>query len=131
MVLSRIKSANNYSVRFRAYILALIIGAFFALLALLLFSVIVWLLQLSVELADVFTVLSFGTGCLSAGIAIGRFKKRGGLSKGFKVGLLMLLPVIPITVISGGFSAELFIGRFVIAVFCGMVGGVIGVNKKQ
>lgn len=130
MALSGIKSANSFSVRIRAYILALIIGAFFALLALLVFSAALWILGFPVELGGVFASLSFGIGCLASGIAIGRIKKRGGLSKGFKVGILMLIPVIPAALISGGFSAGHLAGRLAVAVLCGMVGGVIGVNKR-
>lgn len=131
IALSGIKSANSLSVRFRAYILSLVIGAFFALLALLVFSAALWILGMPVELGGVFASLSFGTGCLAAGIAIGRIKKHGGLSKGFKAGLIMLLPVIPAALISGGLTAEHLAGRLAIAVLCGMVGGVIGVNKRS
>lgn len=115
--------------RFRAYIIALIAGAFFALVALIVFSAAVWLLQLSAELADTLSVLSFGTGCLAAGITIGRLKKQGGLVKGFKVGFIMVIPLIPAAIIGGSFSAAFLTGRLVTSIICGMVGGVIGVNN--
>lgn len=129
--LSIMKPSQTFSHKMRAYILSTIIGTLLTCLALAIFAAIVWLLQLANDFFDTFALLAFGTGCLTAGITIGRIKKQGGLVKGFKVGVLMLIPLIIVTLISGNFTLEFFLGRFVTAVLCGSVGGVIGVNKRQ
>ena len=117
--------------KFRIYLLSTLAGMIFAGASLLLFSFLIWVLQLPVELSDTFSLLALSAGCLASGITAGRLKKTGGLIIGVKSALTLFFISAAATFVTGGFSGEFFIGRLSAAVLCGAVGGIIGVNKKQ
>lgn len=106
-------------------------GALCCMIALLLTSLVMWLMQLPVETAETFGQLAFGVGCLVSGIFAGKFIRRAGIFSGIKAALLLFLPVATIMVISGGGDGSSLFGRMIIAVICGAVGGVIGVNNAS
>jgi putative membrane protein (TIGR04086 family) len=121
---------------FRIYILSAVVGAAVCGVALLLFSVLMWLLQLPVRAGDLLSLLIFGAGCLAAGITSGKIKRKGGIGCGVRSALIMLAVLILVTLVRSwfgfgfGVNGEFLLSRLTTAVFCGTIGGVIGVNKN-
>lgn len=111
--------------------MAIAFGALTSIACVLLFALVTWALQLSVELSGKFGLFALGCGCLICGIIGGRYKRHAGLLTGLSAALLLFLPVVLVSLITGGFSGELFLSRLVTTIICGAVGGVIGVNHKQ
>ncbi|MCL2638596.1 MAG: TIGR04086 family membrane protein [Oscillospiraceae bacterium] len=114
----------------RIDLLSVAFGAAAGGAALPLFALLIWLLQLPVTLSGTFSLLAFGFGCLISGITAGRLKRQYGLVSGVKSALLLLLLLTLVTLVMGNLTGEFFLGRGVVAVLCGAVGGVIGVNKR-
>ena len=115
---------------FKIYLLSAIIGAVFGGLALLLFSVFLWFLQLPVMFGDNFALTAFGAACLAAGFTAGKLKQRGGLVHGLKAALLLLFALAAVSFVIGDLSGDFLIGRLTVTVICGCMGGVLGVNKR-
>ena len=105
-------------------------GALAGGLMLPLFSAVIWLLQLPVELGDTFALFAFGVGCLTAGIIAGCLKRQGGLGNGVKAALLLFAALCAFTLFTGNLSGEFFLARLTATVLCGSAGGVIGVNRR-
>ncbi|GHV46886.1 hypothetical protein FACS189499_03180 [Clostridia bacterium] len=116
--------------RISGYLLAAAAGLVVSGAVVVFFSAVIFLLQIPEALSSVFGIIAFGTGCLFAGIFAGRVKRRNGLPTGTAAALLMLVPVLILSVMTGNFSGEAVTGRIVTAILCGAVGGVIGVNKN-
>jgi putative membrane protein (TIGR04086 family) len=114
----------------RTYLLSTILGAVAGVLMLPLFSFVIWIFQLPVQLGDTFALLAFGVGCLVAGIMSGVLRRTGGLLGGLKAALLLFLVLIAVTLVMGNLSGEFILGRLTVTVICGSVGGVIGVNRR-
>ncbi|MDR2531502.1 MAG: TIGR04086 family membrane protein [Oscillospiraceae bacterium] len=114
----------------KIYLLSTIFGAAAGGLAIPLFSFLIWLLQLPVGISGTFSLLAFGFGCLISGATAGRLKRQGGLWNGVKSAMLLLLILTVIAFAMRTLSGEYFLGRFVTAVLCGSVGGVLGVNRR-
>jgi putative membrane protein (TIGR04086 family) len=118
---------NNH----RVYLLSTAFGALAGGATLPLFALLIWLLQLPVGLGGTFALLAFGFACLISGVTAGRLKRQYGLINGAKASLLLLLILTLVTFIMGNLTGDFFLGRAVVAILCGSVGGVIGVNKRQ
>jgi len=115
----------------RIYLFSTILGAAAGALALPVFSLIIWLLQLPVGLGGTFSLLAFGFACLIAGMTAGRLKRQGGLINGVKAALILLAVLTVIAFIMGDLSSDFFTGRLATAVLCGSVSGVLGVNRRS
>jgi putative membrane protein (TIGR04086 family) len=117
----------------KIYLLSTVFGALAGAAMLPLFALLIWLLQLPPggNLSGTFGLLAFGFGCLISGITAGRLKRQYGLVNGVKASFLLLLLLLLIALIMGSLTGEFFLGRAVVAILCGAVGGVIGVNKRQ
>jgi putative membrane protein (TIGR04086 family) len=105
-------------------------GAIASGVALVLFSLLVFVLGLPVSYSGVFSMLAFGIGCIVSGIFAGAMKRQNGLSAGVKAALLFMVPVAAIGFVFGEGGAGL-LNNVVVAVMCGAVGGVMGVNRHQ
>ncbi len=114
----------------KAYIISVIIGLVFSGLILLFFSLVTWLLQLPISYSEIFSALAFGAGCLASGIFIGWARRQNGLINGIRAAFLFQVPVFIISIFMSGLTGALLAERFIVAVICGSVGGVIGVNRK-
>jgi hypothetical protein len=134
------------------YITAAITGGIAAGVALVVFAVLAFLLRLPLEQSALFSLISFGIGCLVAGYFAGAAKRQGGLATGVKAAILFATPVALIGLVLSGFSgldaasavAEAdvpdagdalatitrMLNKTVVAVLCGAIGGVLGVNKN-
>jgi putative membrane protein (TIGR04086 family) len=109
-----------------------------------LFALLMFLLRLPIEQTDFFSLLAFGIGCLVTGYFAGAAKRQGGLATGIKAAILFAVPVALLGLVLGGLTTPDIAGeeagvfaafvqlmnRTVIAVLCGAIGGVIGVNKN-
>jgi putative membrane protein (TIGR04086 family) len=140
------KSTSSFKGRkFRVYVASAVLGAIASAAALVLFSLLMFLLRLPVERADFFSLLAFGIGCLVTGYFAGAAKRQGGLATGIKAAVLFAIPVALLGLVLGGFSATEIeaqevgrtlaaiaemLNKTVTAVLCGAVGGVLGVNKN-
>jgi hypothetical protein len=145
------KSKPPFLIRkFRVYITAAVLGGIAAGAALVLFAVLMFLLRLPIEQSDLFAFLSFGIGCLVTGYFAGAAKRQGGLATGVKAAILFAVPVALLGLVLGGFAvseigetaeevvsggtwaviAEL-LNKTIIAILCGAVGGVLGVNRNN
>ena len=114
----------------KTYLLSAALGAAAGGLVLLLFSLVIWLLQLPVELGGALSLLAFGAGCLVSGVTAGAVRRAGGLLGGLKAALALFLVLVIITFFMGEMSGEFLLGRLTVTVICGSVGGVIGVNRR-
>jgi putative membrane protein (TIGR04086 family) len=101
------------------------IAVFFVFTAL--FAVLLAVSGLSPETAHTFGILSIGAGCVAGGIFIGAAKWHGGFPRGMLVSLIIISPVIVFSFINGNIDGLL--EKMITGVFCGGLGGVIGVNK--
>ncbi|MCL1904241.1 MAG: YrzE family protein [Oscillospiraceae bacterium] len=149
MAVKKTKSTNYRRVRF--YIVAAVVGAIASGVSLVAFSLLVFLLGIPVAQSGFFSIMAFGIGCLVAGFTAGAKKRQGGLSTGIKAALLFCVPVILIGLVLNGFafaatgaavaegavqtagSSAIGVGTFgkvTLAVLCGSVGGVLGVNRN-
>ncbi|MCL1788929.1 MAG: hypothetical protein FWG33_01065 [Oscillospiraceae bacterium] len=148
MAVKKSKSSSSYR-KFRFYIVSAVLGAIASGVALIIFSLFVFLLGIPVAQSGFFSLLAFGIGCIVAGFAAGAKKRQGGLATGIKAALLFTLPVALVGMFLGGFefpsagaegtaavsgvSAAIGVGTFskvTIAILCGAVGGVLGVNRN-
>jgi len=150
--------------RLKVYIAATVLGSIASGAALVLFSVLVFLLRVPVAQSGFLSLLAFGIGCLVAGFVAGAMKRQGGLVTGVKAALLYTLPVAVGGFIVVGFAAPEMdpmmaamagmppgapppggfgvqggalaamanvLNKVIIALLCGSVGGVLGVNKNR
>ena len=115
--------------RLRVYISSAVIGSIAAGVALLLFALLVFLLQLPLEYSGFFSILAFAIGCFASGFAAGVLKRQGGLRSGVYSALMFALPIVMIGFLWNGFSMLVF-NQIVIAALCGSMGGVLGVNRN-
>jgi putative membrane protein (TIGR04086 family) len=124
-MLTREKPKKNYT----AYIIAVLSGLFFTGVTLLLLSVIMWAGKLPYEWGGMFAFVSYGTGCLAAGITIAAIKREGGLIKGIQTALILTLLFMAVSIVTKNFTGEMFLARLTIAIVCGGVGGNLSVNN--
>ena len=145
------KRLNSYKKRIprklRIYITSAVLGGIAAGVALVLFSLIVFLFRLPIVNNSFFSLLAFGTGCLVAGFSAGSLKRQGGLGAGVKAALLFAAPIILISIVLSGLIASEIptaaaepseslattartLNRIIVAIMCGAVGGVLGVNRN-
>jgi hypothetical protein len=135
--------------RLRVYTKAALFGGIASGAALVLFSLLVFLLRLPVAHSGFFSLLAFGIGCLVAGFTSGSMKRCNGLTNGIKAALLFTLPVVTVGLVTGLFAlpAEIapagataaeaassmpaVVNKVITAVLCGAAGGVAGVNKNN
>jgi putative membrane protein (TIGR04086 family) len=102
-----------------------------------LFSLMMFLLRLPVSHSGVFSLLAFAIGCFAAGFFAGMLRRQGGLACGIKAALLFTAPVAVIGFIINSLiepeelaNVTVF-AKVIVAVLCGAVGGVVGVNKNS
>ncbi|MCL2070949.1 MAG: hypothetical protein FWH07_01810 [Oscillospiraceae bacterium] len=143
------RTKSSFYRKFRVYIIAAALGGAASGAALVLFSLLVFLLGMPVTQSGFLSHLAFGTGCLVAGFTAGAAKRQGGLATGIKAALLFTAPIALIGMVLSGVSMPETVpaatgaapagvtsagfgtfGKVVIATLCGAVGGVLGVNKN-
>ena len=145
---SRSSLSNSPKMRkLKLYISAAALGSVASGVALVVFAVLMFVLRLPVEQIDFFSFLAFGVGCLVTGYFAGVAKRQSGLATGIKAAILFAVPVALLGLILSEVSAAdvananaeinsvwtMIVSTFnklVIAVLCGAVGGVLGVNKN-
>jgi putative membrane protein (TIGR04086 family) len=134
------KSKPSFSRRFKVYITAVIAGFAASGAALLIFSLLSFLMKLPVGYGELFSLLAFAIGCLTAGFFAGAMKRQNGLAAGVKAALLFAAPVALISIILAGLEigvtedvsgSTAAFNKIVASVFCGAAGGVFGVNKNR
>jgi putative membrane protein (TIGR04086 family) len=119
------------------YITAVTAGAIASGIALVLFSLLVFVLKLPVAYSGFLSLSAFGTGCLVAGFFAGAIKRQGGLGAGVRAAVLFMIPVALAGVVLSGFAeagvsaGTSLLNKVVVAVMCGAAGGVLGVNKNK
>ena len=137
------KSKSSSYRKFRVYIGAAILGGVASATALTLFSLLVFFTKMPLAQSEFFSVLAFAIGCLVSGFTAAVKKRHGGLATGIKAALLFAIPVALVGSVLGGFTAQAAevaetaiakgtgaFGKIIIAVLCGSVGGVLGVNRN-
>jgi hypothetical protein len=145
------KSKPPANRRLKVYITSAVMGAIASGAAIVVFALLVFILRLPVAHSGFLSLLAFGIGCLTAGGFAGALKRQGGLGSGIKAALLFTLPIILIGYVLGSFTAPApaqtaeavapvvrpamagvasAFNKIVIAVLCGGIGGVFGVNKN-
>ncbi len=58
----------------------------------------------------------------------GKLKRHGGLKTGALCGALYIIPLLLLSLISGGFGGALFFVKLILCIAFGAAGGVMGVN---
>ena len=124
------RSKPPISRRYRVYVTSTIAGGIASGAALVLFSLLVFVLKLPVSYSGFFSLLAFGFGCIVAGFFAGMMKRQGGLSAGVKAALLFMLPVALVGIVLSEEGVAL-LNNVIVAILCGAVGGVLGVNRNS
>ncbi|GHU59493.1 hypothetical protein FACS1894133_6380 [Clostridia bacterium] len=109
---------------FKTYIIAVVAGIAATVAVLAVFALLVFI---GIK-TDVFSVMAFAAGALVCGYVAGLFGRRRGLLRGIKAALLFTLVFAVAAFVTGG-NVALF-SRMALAVVCGGVGGVLGVNRR-
>ena len=124
------KTSAPRRLRFTAYIISVGIGIFAVLCSALVFGLAMRLIPLTEDCGKAFGLAAFAVGCLSGGVFIGRVRRHGGIAAGVSSAMLLLIPVTVGTLVFSGTSGFLpsMLGRTFVALICGAVGGIIGVN---
>ena len=112
------------------FAISVAVGAFVSLGALLLCAAAVYILQLPVEVCGTLGAFSLITGCFASAYVLGRQKQRRGIKQGFLCGAALFLICLLGSVIFGEVTAGGFFGRLLLCALAGVIGGVLGVNRK-
>ena len=115
---------------YRPFVVSVTVGALVSLGALLLCAAAVYVLQLPVELCGALGAFSLTLGCFASAYVLGRQKQRRGIKQGFLCGAALFLICFIGSIVFGEVTAGGFFGRLLLCSAAGVVGGVIGVNRK-
>lgn len=115
---------------YRPFAISVAVGAAACGAALLLTSLIMYVLGLPAEAGGAFGLLSLGAGCLTAGYVLGRKKRRSGIKQGILCGAALFLLCFIGSFFFGGATFFGFLTRLFVCLAAGVVGGVAGVNGK-
>lgn len=124
--MKRFKSLKRHL--FMPFLLSLILGGSVCMAALLLNSLIMWIMQFPVEWSYFLGLLALSCGCFTGGFVLGRQKKRQGIKQGLLCGSGLLLISLVLGFIFGDVSFGGFFGKALVCWIVGAVGGVFGVN---
>ncbi len=127
----RKQESGTRAPRCRRYLLAVLAGFFVVLLCLFACSVVMTVLDAPRWCISLMSAASLCIGCFAAGYAAAKRRRRHGLRTGLVSGLLTCGAVFLLGV---WFLQRLCslstVPRLLLAVFCGAVGGVLGVNSR-
>lgn len=113
---------------YRPFGISVLIGMVSSVIALVLCSAAMYILQLPVETNGAFGAFSLTLGCFVGGLVLGRQKGRKGIKQGFLCGMALFLLCLCGGFIFGSVTVGGFFGRLGLCVCAGMIGGIVGVN---
>lgn len=115
---------------YRPFVISLSAGTAALAAALVLCAAAVYVLQLPVEICGSLGAFSLTLGCFTAAYVLGRQKQRRGIKQGFLCGAALFLLCLIGSLIFGELTVGGFFGRLLLCVLSGVIGGVVGVNRK-
>ncbi len=115
--------------RIFTYILAAVCGILTTAALTALFAAVAYTLQMKRDMAGGMAFLAFAAGCFVSGLICGLIKKRGGLRVGAVCAVVLLVPALAVSLISGSFTGAELAAKTISALLASAVGAVIGVNK--
>lgn len=121
---------NELLKRAGTYVFSTALGATAAVLLLLFFAFVMYMLQFPLEISGIFALFSFGAGCMLSGYVCGRIKKHSGLRHGFRCAVILLSLCLLGALIFGEVQGADSIAKVLTAVLTGCTGGVLGVNRR-
>lgn len=114
------------------YIKTFLILSFITVAFVFLFGILLFFFENGYQYAAVLGTLSVAIGAFAAAFYLARNKKKRGMLIGFIVGILTFLAVTLISLLldDGGVTVNTLF-KFIILTLSSLIGGVIGVNKKE
>lgn len=114
------------------YIKTFLILSVITIASVLLFAIILFFLENGYQYAAVLGTLSVAIGAFAAAFYCARKKGKRGMLIGFAIGILTFLAVTLVSLLldDGGVTINTLF-KFVIITLASLIGGVIGVNKKE
>ena len=106
-------------------------GAFVSVVSLLLLTPVMYFPGLPGSFAEPLALTALGAGALFSGRYLGRKKRRGGIKLGALAAIIMCAFCAVGALISGGFSGSGILAKLLVALICGVTGGVLGVNSRE
>ena len=121
------KSINYFTIIKTALILIAV-----SLIGVLIFATVMYFLEGGYEFSPLFATVSVALGCLVSSLFLARSIGKKGLLIGGAVGFVtfIILTLIALVVNNSGITVNTLF-RFIIIMLASIIGGIIGVNKKQ
>lgn len=121
------KSINYFTIIKTALILIAV-----SLIGVLIFATVMYFLEGGYEFSPLFATVSVALGCLVSSLSLARSVGKKGLLIGGAVGFVtfIILTLIALVVNNSGITVNTLF-RFIIIMLASIIGGIIGVNKKQ
>lgn len=121
------KSINYFTIIKTALILIAV-----SLIGVLIFATVMYFLEGGYEFSPLFATVSVALGCLVSSLFLARSVGKKGLLIGGAVGFVtfIILTLIALVVNNSGITVNTLF-RFIIIMLASIIGGIIGVNKKQ
>lgn len=108
------------------------LGIAVILVILLIFSVVMTKVDVPDSIMSVFTVLALCSGCFTGSYVASRRHRHNGLATGIITGIITYFLILLIGIIFSKSSLHLgLFSKLIIAVVCGGLGGIVGVNSRQ
>ena len=121
------KSINYFKIIKTALILIAV-----SLIGILIFATVMYFLEGGYEFSPLFATVSVALGCLLASLSLARSVGKKGFLIGGAVGFVtfIILTLIALVANDSGITVNALF-RFIIIMLASIIGGIIGVNKKQ
>lgn len=110
---------------------AFLIEVIVSFLLIVVFAVVMFLIEGGYEFSNLFATVSLAGGTLAAAFYLGKVLCSKGILIGASVGgiTFLIISLLSLILDNGAVGMNLFL-RFVIIMLSGLIGGIMGVNKK-
>jgi putative membrane protein (TIGR04086 family) len=116
--------------RIFTYIFSTACGALAAAIMVLLLALVSYILGFKRDMAGGMAFAALTGRCFVSGLICGLIRKRGGLISGAVCAAAMLIPLLLISLFTGGFSGSEIIVKTASMLTASCTGAVIGVNRR-
>ncbi len=114
-----------------AFLFSTLCGTAASAILLILFTGVMYGLGLPPSIAGALSFAAFAAGCALSGFICGIIRQHRGLKIGAVCALLMILPLIAVSALSGNLTGAGVIPKLITALCSSCIGSVIGVNRKR
>ncbi|NLZ46303.1 MAG: TIGR04086 family membrane protein [Clostridiales bacterium] len=132
--MSRNKKAMSSFKETRTYctLLAVLIGFLAIMGCLFIFSIIISKIDAPSILVTVMSTIALGIGAYSGGFVCAKKRRKNGMFMGLVTGAIIFFLIFILSVIVVRTAINFtFATKLILAIVCGAIGGVVGVNSKS